>query len=210
MPSQEYIDYLRSDTWQRLRSERLKIDGYKCQRCGRPFDLQVHHLYYPLELGTEDPYRDLITLCDMCHETVEQQKTDYKTNLRHKQEVQKTDWRMRRERELNLINHVIKHLAENDLSNVGTGTRDYCRIDIIIEDFGPIFEDEDLQIGYISRVQCYFRNRRYEIILDKLEQGWTPWQIRSVTKFSSAMINKVAKNPEGAKQLLAKEKEDND
>ena len=209
MPSQEYMDYLRSEKWQKLRSERLKIDGYKCQRCGRPFDLQVHHLFYPPELGTEDPYRDLITLCDICHELIEQQKADYK-NLRYKQDAKKTEWRLRRERELELIRYAIRHLAENDLSNVGVGTRDYCRIDVIIEDFGPIFTDEDLQIGYISRVQGYFRNRRYEIILEKLEQGWTPWQIRSATKFSQAMINKVAKNPEGAKQLLKKEKEDND
>ena len=78
MISEEYTEYLRSDTWQRLRSQRLKIDHYKCQLCGRPFDLQVHHIYYPQELGTEDVYSDLITLCEYCHEAVEQQKIDYK------------------------------------------------------------------------------------------------------------------------------------
>jgi hypothetical protein len=207
MVSEEYKEYLKSDTWQRLRSERLKIDGYKCQRCGRPMDLQVHHLYYPIELGTEDPYRDLITLCDGCHEFVEHQKSAYKNNLRQSREIQKTEWRLKREHDLSLIKYAIEHLAENDLSNVGVGNRDYCRIDVIIEDFGPIFEGEDLQVGYINRVQGYFRNRRYEIILNKLEQGWTPWQIRGVTRFSQAMINKVSKNPEGAKQILKKENE---
>ena len=210
MVSEAYNEYLRSETWQKLRSKRLKIDGYKCQRCGKPFDLQVHHLYYPIELGTEDPYRDLITLCDGCHEFVEQQKTNYKNVMHRRQEAQKTEWRLKRERDLGLIRYAINHLAENDLSNVGVGNRDYCRIDTIIEDFGPIFENENLDIGYISRVQGYFRNRRYEIILKKLEEGLSPWQIRCVTRFSQAMINKVSKNPEGARKILKKENEEND
>lgn len=207
MVSEEYVEYLRSDTWQRLRSQRLKIDGYKCQRCGRPFDLQVHHLFYPDELGTEDPYRDLITLCDCCHEIIEQQKKEYKGN--HKQN-QQNQLQLKRKMDIERINTVIHANAWKDLSNVGVGIMDYCNLDVIKEEFGPFFESDDLQVGYSSRVQEYFRNRRYEIILEKLEEGWTPWQIRSVTKFSQNMINKVAQKPETAKLLLKKEKENHE
>ena len=207
MVSEEYVEYLRSDTWQRLRSQRLKIDGYKCQRCGRPFDLQVHHLFYPDELGTEDPYRDLITLCDYCHEIIEQQKREYKGNYKQNQQTQ---WQLKRKMDIERINTVIHANAWRDLSNVGVGTMDYCNLDVIKEEFGPFFESDDLQVGYTSRVQEYFRNRRYEIILEKLEEGWTTWQIRSVTKFSQNMINKVAQKPETAKSLLKKEKENHE
>jgi len=201
MVSEEYTEYLRSDTWQRLRSERLKIDGYKCQRCGRPFDLQVHHLFYPLELGTEDPYRDLITLCDTCHEIIEHQKKEFKDEKRN-------IFVKRREYELKLIYRTIREKACFDLSAVGIGTRDYCNIQVIKEDFGPVLESCDISLGYISRVQRYFRNRRYQIILTMIAGGLTPAEIVRRTKFSYTMVSKVYQNPETAKQILANERKE--
>lgn len=49
--------------------ERLKIDGYKCTACGysaKPNVLMVHHLTYA-RLGNEDAWKDLVTLCPICH-----------------------------------------------------------------------------------------------------------------------------------------------
>lgn len=200
MPSQEYMDYLRSPEWQQLRSQRLKIDNYKCQRCGRPFDLQVHHLYYPMELGTEDPWRDLITLCDGCHELVEHQKKEYK------EEKYQTNAK-RRENELKLIRKTILQLACNDLSAVGIGKRDYCNIDVIRADFGPILDACDISLGYVSRVQNYFRNRRYQVILSMMEAGLSPPEILRKTGFSLNMVNKVCGRPDMARAILKNEKE---
>ena len=200
MVSDEYREYLKSDTWQKLRSVRLKIDGYKCQRCGRPFDLQVHHLFYPEELGTEDPYRDLITLCDYCHEVVENEKKAYKTD--------KKDTALRqREYELRLIYRTIRQMACNDLSAVGIGTKDYCNIDVIKSDFGPILDETCTMMGYVSRVQDYFRNQRYRIIMKLKDDGFTPREIQKRTKFSWNMITKLFVKPETAKAILKNEKE---
>ena len=200
MPDERYNEYLRSETWQRLRSERLKIDGYKCQRCGRPFDLQVHHLYYPPDLGTEDVHRDLITLCDSCHEEVEHQKKAFRFD-------QQKAWMQKKAYDLRRIKRTIRKLSCNDLSAIGIGTRDYCNIDIIRADFGPELDDCDLSLGYVSRVQDYFRNRRYQIILKFMEDGLTRQEVIARTKFSSNMVHKVFDRPENARTLLKLEKE---
>lgn len=68
-----YQEYLKSPQWQQKRSERLKIDGYKCQRCGFTRALEVHHINYE-RLYHEDVSRDLVTLCKKCHKEVEAQK----------------------------------------------------------------------------------------------------------------------------------------
>lgn len=200
MPDERYNQYLRSPEWQALRSQRLKIDNYKCQRCGRPFDLQVHHLFYPAELGTEDPYRDLVTLCDACHEIVEHQKKEYRKD-------KKDQWQEQRNYELRLIYRTIKQLACNDLSAVGVGMKDYCNIDVIKADFGPILDDCDISLGYVSRVQDYFRNQRYRIILKMMEDGYVPRQICEKTRFSWKMVSKVFTKPESAKAMIKNEKE---
>jgi len=41
-------------------------DGDRCRKCGRPFELELHHLQPWSEGGTHDPH-NLITLCHACH-----------------------------------------------------------------------------------------------------------------------------------------------
>lgn len=200
MVDETYLQYLRSPEWQNLRSQRLKIDNYKCQRCGRPFDLQVHHLYYPLVLGTEDPYRDLVTLCDTCHEIIEHQKKEYRKDKKDALEE-------KRKYDLRLIYRTIRQLSCNDLSAIGVGKKDYCNIDVIKMDFGPILDGCDIGLGYVSRVQNYFRNARYRIILQMMEAGRTPREIWQQTGFSWNMVTKVFNKPETARAILNNEKE---
>lgn len=69
----DYKQYLKSPEWQKKRSERLKLDDYKCQRCGRPFDLEVHHITYR-NIFNEDIASDLITLCSKCRREIERKK----------------------------------------------------------------------------------------------------------------------------------------
>lgn len=68
----DYLDYLQSSKWQEKRIERLKMDNFRCCRCGSPHDVQVHHLTYK-NIGNENVYEDLITLCDSCHESIEKE-----------------------------------------------------------------------------------------------------------------------------------------
>ena len=199
MITQEYVDYLKSDTWQRLRSQRLKIDNYKCQRCGRPFDLQVHHLFYPTELGTENPYRDLITLCDTCHELVENQKKTFRKDKKDAI-IEQHNY------ELRLIYRTIKQNACYDLSALGMGKLDFCNIDVIKTHFGPLLEGKT-GLGYVSRVQNYFRDQRYKIILGMMDIGLTPREVCERTKFSWSMVSKVFEKPDTKRKILEMNKE---
>lgn len=75
----QYEKYLQSDRWKKLSTQRKVIDDYTCQMCGKTQDeciadgtgeLQVHHMRYPDKLGTENVYKDLVTLCPDCHRYV--------------------------------------------------------------------------------------------------------------------------------------------
>lgn len=66
MTREEYGQYLRSPAWQAKRTERLRIDGFRCMKCRTSKRLEVHHLTYD-RLGDEDVHRDLATLCHDDH-----------------------------------------------------------------------------------------------------------------------------------------------
>lgn len=203
MISEKLKEYYKTPEWQRLRSIRLSIDNFKCQKCGRPMDLDVHHVHYPEVLGTEDPYRDLITLCRYCHEEVEQQKNEYRAQRQAVWDEEKRIRDCKRERDFEILWKIIRAKADiNDLSNVGIGDRDYCNIDTVKADFDRIIKEYDIQVGYVERVISYCRNKRYRIILDMLEHGYPPDIIRNQTLFSYKMIQKVAHDPEKAKEIL--------
>ena len=73
--SSEYLDFLNSDQWRRMSLRRRLIDNARCCMCGRPLEagavLESHHLTYQASyrggFGTEDIWRDLVTLCRPCH-----------------------------------------------------------------------------------------------------------------------------------------------
>ncbi len=200
MITQEYVDYLKSDTWQRLRSKRLAIDNYRCQRCGTPYGpLQVHHLAYPEVLGTEDPYLHLVTLCATCHELVEHQKKEYRKD-KNDAIVEQRNY------ELRLIYRTIRENACYDLSAIGMGKLDFCNIDVIKAHFGPLLEGKT-GLGYVSRVQDYFRDQRYKIILGMMDIGLTPREVCERTKFSWNMVSKVFEKPDTKRKILEMNKE---
>ena len=70
MQTQQYKDYMKSDTWQDKCKQRIEIAGHKCEMCGRlkknSKGLQIHHISYK-NLGNEDVANDLICLCGRCH-----------------------------------------------------------------------------------------------------------------------------------------------
>lgn len=227
MASDAYNEYMRSKRWQELRAQRLKIDNYKCQKCGRPFDLQVHHLFYPTELGTEDPYRDLITLCDFCHEEVTEGQEEYRVSryaeMEKQRKEQEDEWlrqceeraeeARRRQEAIERAKKLVKEFIENvryaDLSANGPEVGiDYCNLDVIKSELYPFLRENGAPLTGVSDVQRYFRNRRYERILKMMDEGYTEKEIRQETGFSPAMIKKVFEKPYIAKATLKNEKED--
>lgn len=70
---QSLSDYYHSPEWTEKRNARLRIDGFRCAKCGFTRALEVHHINYE-RLYREDVSRDLITLCKKCHNEIEAQK----------------------------------------------------------------------------------------------------------------------------------------
>lgn len=53
-------------SYREIREKVLERDGWRCQRCGRATDLQIHHIRFRSMLGDDEP-DNLITLCCRCH-----------------------------------------------------------------------------------------------------------------------------------------------
>lgn len=62
----KYKKYLLSPQWRARAKDAIERAGNRCQVCGNPLHLQVHHNTYR-NLGNEKP-EDLCVLCKECHE----------------------------------------------------------------------------------------------------------------------------------------------
>ena len=60
-----YRAVMASGGWRRRRRRAIGRAGRRCQRCGAPEPLDVHHLTYA-RLGRERP-GDLLAVCESCH-----------------------------------------------------------------------------------------------------------------------------------------------
>ena len=68
-----YEEYLNSAEWKQKAKGRARIDNYRCTMCGcegtMNNPLQCHHITYR-NIYNENTYKDLLTLCRNCHESV--------------------------------------------------------------------------------------------------------------------------------------------
>jgi 5-methylcytosine-specific restriction endonuclease McrA len=53
-------------SYERLRQQVLRRDGWRCQLCGAMSNLEVHHKQFRSHSG-RDSEENLITLCFTCH-----------------------------------------------------------------------------------------------------------------------------------------------
>jgi 5-methylcytosine-specific restriction endonuclease McrA len=60
---------LDSLSYESLRQQILRRDGWRCQLCGTMSNLEVHHREFRSHSGT-DSEENLITLCTACHARV--------------------------------------------------------------------------------------------------------------------------------------------
>lgn len=74
-----YQDQLKNPKWQKKRLEIMKRDKFKCKLCGdTETSLHVHHKdYEDGMMAWEYPNSYLITLCEHCHEEVEDAKRGF-------------------------------------------------------------------------------------------------------------------------------------
>lgn len=68
----DYSEMLKSPLWQKRRLQMLEKAGWKCELCQRKEKtLHVHHLIYRAgHLAWEYEDKELVVLCECCHETV--------------------------------------------------------------------------------------------------------------------------------------------
>jgi N6-L-threonylcarbamoyladenine synthase len=53
-------------SYETLRQQVLRRDGWRCQSCGTMSSLEVHHKRFRSHSG-DDSEENLITVCDLCH-----------------------------------------------------------------------------------------------------------------------------------------------
>lgn len=63
--SRWYRDYLLTDHWIGLRGAKIEDAGFRCERCKRKSQLEVHHLHY--NTLWHEKLTDLEVLCGRCH-----------------------------------------------------------------------------------------------------------------------------------------------
>lgn len=72
----EYKDFLRTRYWQLVSLQAKHDAGWKCETCGRRYNLEAHHLDYTKH-GYEMYHVDqLKCLCDRCHHQIHLAKTN--------------------------------------------------------------------------------------------------------------------------------------
>jgi len=54
------------ESYEALRQQVLRRDGWRCQSCGTMLNLEVHHKQFRSHCG-RDSEENLITLCARCH-----------------------------------------------------------------------------------------------------------------------------------------------
>jgi ATP-dependent DNA helicase RecQ len=54
------------ESYEALRQQVLRRDGWRCQSCGTISNLEVHHKQFRSQSG-DDSEENLITLCTACH-----------------------------------------------------------------------------------------------------------------------------------------------
>jgi len=56
-------------SYEKLRQQVLRRDGWRCQSCGTMSNLEVHHQDFRSHSG-QDTEENLLTLCSTCHSCV--------------------------------------------------------------------------------------------------------------------------------------------
>lgn len=91
MKKKDYYELLLDPRWQQKKTEILQRDNFTCQHCGRKDrTLHVHHLLYDKDAKPwEYDNKNLITLCDVCHENdTEESRESYALFLETKRKFE--------------------------------------------------------------------------------------------------------------------------
>lgn len=197
MTKEEYYEYLKSRQWQEKRTKRLLLDNFACQKCGeKKTNLQVHHITYE-NVGNEDIYSDLITLCKSCHEEIEKNK---KQEVKKEKTVALIETENIKATDETIISQwaALEFCKENLQEDYSMGgSKNYCRIDTVKPELSEWLKRQGLDCCYsaIRIVVDFFSARRYEVIFRLLDcERLSVTAIERKMKFKRKMIDSVKNN----------------
>lgn len=162
-----YQEYLQSPEWQVRRKRILRRDGYQCDKCGSPVNVEVHHIKYPEVWGTEKD-TDLVTLCARCHGAM------HANNWRKKYESMQRAF----------VNEVKK---EDFLFG---GHMNMCVSDAIRDRLRDFCERNNFEVSVVTQVQGVLGYAHWLLISRMLARGYTTYDIRLATPLEAATIQK--------------------
>lgn len=208
----DYQKYLASDEFAEIRQAVFQRDNYKCAVCGKPHNLEPHHLTY-IHLYKENP-RDLVTLCSSCHkayhavadmkisiDNLYQDEINEKIMQQREEDRRKYQEKCNHESEVcDLVSNTFKHFINEDYCKNGDyNLCDYSVIDVFIEkainELSLSDEDAEMARRYISKkkLQDWVRYRRLEFLQRCMEKGFTIRDLCEKTKFDFSWLNKYYK-----------------
>ena len=203
--NERYQEYLQSDWWAKNREMALEAADHKCYVCGRPFDLQVHHLTYE-HIGFEHLY-DLVVLCKTHHRDIENVKKRNITpvsaneqrrilNCMKEQIREGVFYPLRTTQEL--FDEFIEEYKHRDYS-CKNGDLNLTKLEVIdsaFEEFLNKHKYDPHSPYFRNEIRNYFKYERYGVILRFYDAGAPKYIVTHQTKFSYQMIKKVYENPE--------------
>lgn len=203
--NERYQEYLQSDWWAKNREMALEAAGYKCYVCGRPFDLQVHHLTYE-HIGFEHLY-DLVVLCKTHHRDIEAVKKRNITPVSANEQRRILDCMKEQIKEgvfyplktcQELFDEFIEEYKHRDYSYTN-GDLNLTKLEVIDSAFKEFLNKHNYDPHspcIWNEIRDYFKYERYGIILQFYDDGAPKYIVTHQTRFSSGMITKVYENPE--------------
>lgn len=162
----DYEDYLKSPEWRQKKKNRLAFDNWQCAFCHAELNehYETHHLNY-IRLGHEDIERDIVSVCYTCHKDFHNrwQKSNYwdQSPISHWKDYSLED--------------TAQFCAEN-LGNdfVFGGDYNLCSSDTICQFIDKYYQEHEADkhlFIYENDIKLFFRNKRYEVLFNAIEQG---------------------------------------
>jgi len=100
---------LYTESWDSIRKQCYRRDGYRCVMCGKKGKISAHHIV-PVRISHNNSLTNLVSVCDRCHKRLEEVGFAILRNGGHQSDVRRVELTMimeakqkRKEKERKLI-----------------------------------------------------------------------------------------------------------
>ena len=109
---------LYSESWDDIRKQCYRRDGYRCVMCGKKGKLAAHHIV-PVRISKNNSLSNLVSVCDKCHKRLEEVGFSILQNGGHQADIRRVELQMiaeakKKRRELWLKEQEEKRLEEQN------------------------------------------------------------------------------------------------